>query len=510
MKAFTRVKVINGREYLYEITPYYDPVLKRNKQRSKYLGKNVDGKPVKARQVVPGNIYHYGEFIPLLDTVKSLNIMEILERYLPLEKARMLLALSFNRVVRPMPFYQAQSWFETTVFEKEWDLDLAGPRISELLAMIGESSIPGLFSNRLVEQDSPGGTLIYDLTSLYSYSKTIELLEYGYKREHTGTRQVNLSLVMDKEKMVPLLYDVYPGTITDVTTLLNTVKKINVMGIRDYTLVLDRGFFSTSNIDELMKNHVKFVIPATYQLKAVKQLVSRKHKTISNPNNLHMYGKETLFVENVELEMGEHLLKGYCYYSLKKDHNEEDSFYHRLHDLKERLERMELKKWMKPCYVFHETCKDYSPYYTWKVADHRFHVSIKKNSVAQRVNKMGMYILFSNDDLSWDACLATYKSRDLVEKGFDMLKNDIETRPLNVQKENTLRGLLFVNFLSLILKMRLLHRMRQTGLLEKYTVESLLFELEKIKKTELEDGTTITTPLTKTQKDILEPLGLYA
>ena len=508
MRAFTRVKVINGREYLYEITPYYDPVLKRNKQRSKYLGKNVDGKPVRMRRSVPRNIYHYGEFIPLLDTVKTLNIMEILEKYLPLDKARMLLLLSFNRVVRPMPFYRAQSWYETTMFEKEWGLDLAGPRISELLAMIGRSSIPELFSNRLMEQDTPNGTLVYDLTSLYSYSKTISLLDYGYKREHTGTRQVNLSLVMDKEKMVPLLYDVYPGSITDVTTLLGTVKKLNAMGIRDYTLVLDRGFFSTSNIDELIENHVKFVIPATFQLKAVKHLVSKAHKTTSNPNNLHMYGKEPVFVENVELELGEHLLKGYCYYSLKKDHNEEDSFYHRLHDLKERLERVELRKWMKPYHVFHETCKDLAPYFTWKVVDHHFHVSIKKNSVAQHVNKMGMYILFTNDDLSWDACLATYKSRDLVEKEFDLLKNDLETKRLNVQKENTLRGLLFVNFLSLILKMRLLHQMRQTGLLKHYTIESLLFELEKIKKIELEDGTMITTPLTKTQKNILEPLGL--
>lgn len=510
MKAFTRVKIINGQEYLYEITPYYDPNSKKNRQRSKYLGKNVDGKPVKMRRSMPRNTYHYGEFIPLLDTVKTLKIIEILEKYLPVEKAWMLLLLSFNRVVRPMPFYQAQSWYETTVFQKEWNLDLSGPRISELLATIGESSIPDQFSGRLVEQDRPSDTLIYDLTSLYSYSKTISLLEYGYKREHTGTRQVNLSLVMDKEKMVPLLYDVYPGTITDVTTLLNTIKRINAMGIKDYTLILDRGFFSTSNIDELMKNQVKFVVPATYQLKPVKQLVSKAHKTINNPNNLHMYGKETMFVENVELELGEYLLKGYCYYSPKKDHNEEDSFYHRLYDLKERLERMELRKWMKPYHVFHETCKDYAPYYTWKVVDHRFHVSIKKNAVAQRVNKMGMYILFCNDDLSWDACLATYKSRDLVEKGFDMLKNDIETRPLDVQKENTLRGLLFINFISLILKMRLLHQMRQTGLLEHYTIESLLFELEKIKKTELEDGTIITTPLTKTQKDILEPLKLYA
>jgi transposase len=513
MKSCVRVKRINGIEYLYEDTPYYDREKKQIRHRSRYLGKNVDGRPVKKDKVtikMPRNTYHYGEFLPLLDSVEKLGIGELLAGYLGEEQSRTLLALCFNRVVRPMPFYQTQSWFETVWLKGEWGLDLSGPRISELLASIGDSSIPDKFSRGLVQRSAPAGTLIYDITSFSSYSRQIELLEHGYNREHTGTRQVNLSLVMDKEKMIPLLYDVYPGSITDMSTLLNTVKKIGAMGILDYMLVLDRGFFSTANIDELMKSGLRFVIPATLQLKTVKQLVSRVHRTINDPNNLHMYGKETLFAKSAELQIGEHHLKGYCYYSPRKEHGDQESFYQRLHDLKERLERMRLKSWMKPYHVFQETCKGYSQCYTWKFSEGRFHVNIKKNAVAQRVNKMGMYILFTNDDLSWDECLSTYKTRDIVEKGFDLLKNDLEARPLNVQRENTLRGLLFVNFLSLILKMRLLQQMSQTGLHEKYTINSLLFELEKIKKVELEDGTQVTTPLTKKQKDILDPLELCA
>jgi len=509
MKSSVRVKRINGQEYLYEDTPYYDSEKKQIRHHSRYLGKNVDGKPVK-KVKAPRNTYHYGEFLPLLDTVKKLGLEEALSEFLGVEEVRMLLALSFNRVVRPMPFYQASSWYETTYLMDEWTLDLSGPRISELLAKIGESSIPDRFSRRLIERCAPQGSLIYDITSISSYSRQIELLEHGYNREHTGTRQVNMSLVIDKDGMTPLLYDVYPGSITDVSTLLNTMKKMKAMGVQDCTLILDRGFFSTGNIDELMGSGLKFVVPATYQLKTVKQLASRLHRSINDPNNLHMYGKETLFVEPVELAVGEHLLNGYCYYSPRKEHGEEDTFYHKLHDLKARLERFELKKWMKPYHVFHEMCMGYAQYFTWKLVEGRFQVKIKKNAVAQRVNKMGLYILFTNDELTWDECLSTYKSRDLVEKGFDILKNDLEARPLNIQKESTLKGLLFVNFLSLILKMRLLCMMKKKGLHEKYTIDSLLFELEKIKKVELEDGTRVTTELTKKHKNILEPLGLCA
>lgn len=58
MKPFQRIKKINGNEYLYEITPYYDPVKKIIRQKSKYLGKNVNGVPFKVHsQGVPPRAY---------------------------------------------------------------------------------------------------------------------------------------------------------------------------------------------------------------------------------------------------------------------------------------------------------------------------------------------------------------------------------------------------------------------------------------------------------------------
>lgn len=41
--------------------------------------------------------------------------------------------------------------------------------------------------------------------------------------------------------------------------------------------------------------------------------------------------------------------------------------------------------------------------------------------------------------------------------------------------------------------MRLLNMMRETKIIEDYTVESLLLELEKIKKVELQNGKEIVT-----------------
>ena len=90
------------------------------------------------------------------------------------------------------------------------------------------------------------------------------------------------------------------------------------------------------------------------------------------------------------------------------------------------------------------------------------------------------------------------------------MKNDIQSLPLNTKKDSTTKGFIFICFIGLIIRMRLLNIMRETKIIEEYTVESLLLEFEKIKKIELQNGEMIVTELTKKQKQIMEKLNLCA
>ena len=47
MKPFIRKKKIKGHEYLYEITPYFDEISGKWKQKTKYLGRNIEGATVR-------------------------------------------------------------------------------------------------------------------------------------------------------------------------------------------------------------------------------------------------------------------------------------------------------------------------------------------------------------------------------------------------------------------------------------------------------------------------------
>jgi len=49
---------------------------------------------------------------------------------------------------------------------------------------------------------------MYDLTSFSSYSQLINLLEYKYNRDDIDFPQLNISMIVDKEKGIPVIYDI--------------------------------------------------------------------------------------------------------------------------------------------------------------------------------------------------------------------------------------------------------------------------------------------------------------
>jgi len=319
-----------------------------------------------------------------------------------------------------------------------------------------------------------------------------------------------LSLIIDKDLGIPLMYDVYPGSIVDVSTLKNTIKKIRSQGVEDCTLIMDRGFFSTANVEELVSSGLSLIIPPASTLKKVKEAISAIHRSIDDPQYLKLHQKEPLFVMPISIEVGEICLKGYAYYDQRREQQERNTLYKRLYDLMDRLKSITLKPWMNPVEVFKETARKDARFIEWQAIDGRFEIALKKNAVSQSINKLGKFILLYRGEFSWEECLSLYRGKDAVEKGFDILKNDIDLMPAHVRTDSTLRGYLFVAFLALILRMKLMNMMLKAGLGKRYSVEGLLLELENIKVMILPDGQRITTEISRKQREILNALDLCA
>jgi transposase len=76
----------------------------------------------------------------------------------------------------------------------------------------------------------------------------MEFLEYGYFRSDLDLPQVNVSLVESAASGIPVFYDIYLGSVVDITTVRNTVDILRSAGPNDVTFIMDPRMFSSSNI----------------------------------------------------------------------------------------------------------------------------------------------------------------------------------------------------------------------------------------------------------------------
>ena len=157
---------------------------------------------------------------------------------------------------------------------------------------------------------------------------------------------------------------------------------------------------------------------------------------------------------------------------------------------------------------FYEKAGKLKNFFDWKHVDNRIEATIKQNAVAQRTNLMGKFILFYSGDVDWMTCLSLYRERDEIEKEIEVMKSDLDVLPLNTHSDSTMSGFLFVVFLGLIIRSRLLKMMTEAGLLKRYAIKGMLLELEKFRKITLADGRIMMTEMTKKQRLILEALNL--
>ena len=80
---------------------------------------------------------------------------------------------------------------------------------------------------------------------------------------------------IDEESMLPVYYRKLPGYITDVKTIENLLKDIDFLQLEKLQFVMDRGFYSEKNINDMMKHHHKFLIVAKMSLNIVKSRLDK-------------------------------------------------------------------------------------------------------------------------------------------------------------------------------------------------------------------------------------------
>ena len=122
---------------------------------------------------------------------------------------------------------------------------------------------------------------------------------------------------------------------------------------------------------------------------------------------------------------------------------------------------------------------------------------------------MGLMILITNEQgIGKEEVLERYRRKEMIEKIFDTLKNEMNGKRLRVHSREAAKGKFFIEFTGLILRCALLSKMRESGLNKKWTAPQIFAELKKLRVVEMIDGRSYLTEISKKQRTILAALNI--
>lgn len=359
-----------------------------------------------------------------------------------------------------------------------------------------------LFFREWLKTKKPKEYVAYDVTSVSSYSKYIEDLEWGYNRDKEKLPQINMGMYYGEESGLPLYYRIYPGSISDKAHLKYMVSGNPLIDNSKTRFLMDRGFYSAENLRYLTEEGCRFIIALPGSLKYGTDLIKKHRDEIINHSEYRLgkglpYGKAYETTE-LGIRMNVHL-----FYDPEKAAMESEALY----ELVERQEN-DLSQMEEPP----EKKLHYDKYfYINRSKDGKLGYIRNFKAIDEQLAKCGFFLIAETDFRKTTAeILELYRRRDVIEKSFDDLKNELDMKRLRCHNEETAQGKMFVAFLSLIVRSYMLKRLRPLMQQNDYPFRKILMELDKIHSFSMSPNAkpTPTNPLTKLQRTIFDCLDI--
>ena len=499
---------IKGNTYLYEAVSIWDKEKKRSYQKRKYIGRDPDDKKSES-DFFSGDIStkNYGNIFLLEYLSQSTGLASILNAMFP-NNYKEILWLTYFDICEASPAYMFQYWQEEHDYSGIRKLNSSA--VSQLHNSLSSNSIRIKFINQWIEHLQPKEAIYYDVTSISSYSQGIETVEWGYNRDKEKLPQINLGVVFSKIKSLPIYYYPYQGSITDVSTLKNCIEYLKIAKLSDTMFVLDRGFFSKTNITAMndVKNGFQFIQPVPMSVKAAKEMLYKYRNELKDVNNAFLYNDELWYYKKTEFDYYDNKLCAHIYYNQKLAAEQRQAFTIDLLAVEAIIKKQifaSQKDFMQ--YKNTEMQAKHKVFFKWN----RTLRAVEKDAtkINRFISKFGCFIMATNQKkLDHKQILDNYRQKDKVEKMFDIVKNELDGDRLRTHNDKTTAGKLFIRFIALILYAELSRTMKETGLFKKFSVKELIAELKKIKQTKIKGRQTIFSELSKRQKIIFKAFDI--
>ena len=425
--------------------------------------------------------------------------------------ASQILSIAYYLILEEgMPLYRFHKWGMT--HRHPYGKDIPSQRSSELFGLITEDAKMDYFK-RQAKRHGLNEYLAFDTTSISSYSTLIKQAKYGKNKDGDPLPQINLALLYGEESMLPVYYRKLAGNITDVKTIENLLKDVDFLKLEKLKLVMDRGFYSEKNINDLMKHHHKFLIGAKTSLKIVSSRLDKIRADFVTRFNYNSELKLYVMSFTEEWDYSEEKPRSgetitdkrrvylHFYYNDQKATDDKTRF----NAMLDRLEYNLINGTPDP-----EDEKLYQKYFVINETPVRgVTYSFKEDAIRKAEKNYGYFVLMSNGIKDPVEALRIYRLKDLIEKSFGNLKERLSMRRMSVSSEENFEGKLFVQFVALQLMSYIKRQMDVNGLFNDYTMQSLLDEIDVIEYYQQPGKAHHLSEITEKQRKLYELMDVY-
>jgi transposase len=379
------------------------------KEQYKLIEKTNKEKSIKHKQprfINFGGIYLFSKFL------QQVGLEDIFKTAYPNDTDTLLSLILYRILTNDSNQYAYYWWNETYAKYLYPNAKMQSQRISEFLVFLSnELNIDNFFSNYInyIKNQNPNFFVLIDSTGL----KNNINIPITAINNHNGiiNNEIRLIVVLDKYSGFPILYKYIPGNIIDVTTLINIFNELKEYKIDINQVILDAGYYSEENLNELVSNKIPFLTRMVANRKLYNDLIKKYVPTIQNDDNYVLYNNRSLFIKKIKINITKSNYSAFAY--ICRD-NERYA-----HDMSIYFNNLGKK-------------------------------TFSSHDFSEKEINFGAFIMLSTIDLNVNELLPCYYARQGIEQMFDFLKNEVDILPIRNHSEETVSGHLFISFLSSI------------------------------------------------------------
>ena len=447
---------------------------------------------------LPNVVRRCGSYAVCRNLAEQLGLLQILKEVFPVYYEEILTGAHYMLTSGSVMYY-LNDWLDGTVsFTPDVLDDVA---IGRMFKTINDEKRNEFF-RAWMSKKGRKEFIAYDVTSISSYSRSLENVEYGYNRDKEKLPQINYGMYLGEESRIPFYYRVYPGSINDKTHCESMIEGTDWLDFKNAYFVMDKGFFTEENLKFITEKGHRFMITMPPSLKAYKKLIDENKADIIN-NVEYKVRDRLVYCKKVEKNLYGFRMNVHIFYNQDKAADNSRTLYEKLEEMENDISKMT---------VVPSANSSYFDYFSFTQKDGYVVAEKKNDEIKKALDRCGFFAICETAfNKTSEEILDIYSDRDSIEKCFDDLKNEIDFDRIRCSTEETAEGKMFVAFISLILLSQLRKALKDYARKNKYTIKKMILELDKIKiayDSSKPEQYRLLNPVTKKQREILEQLNM--